>query len=131
VFGITLLLLGMLMFSGVAFVVARLGQPALVRAFTDTGNGAIETSKFGFGLFVLAVSRSGAASGLLPRWLTRLGMAIVPLILVSAVCLFVDRGPFQFGGVVDVAGSVPALLWIAALSVVIMRSESADAARSA
>jgi hypothetical protein len=58
-------------------------------------------------------------------------MAIVPLILVSAVCLFVDRGPFQFGGVVDVAGSVPALLWIAALSVVIMRSESADAARSA
>ena len=129
IFAIALLLLGMTMLSGVAFVVARSGHPALVRAFTDSGNSAIEASKFGFGLFLLAVSRAGATSGLLPRWLTRLGFAFVPLILVSAASLFVERGPFQFGGVIDVAGGLPALLWIAALSVVMVPSVSAETAR--
>src|SRR5262249_29260869 len=42
VFAITVLLLGMAMFSGVAFVAAGLGHPALVRAFTDTGNPLIQ-----------------------------------------------------------------------------------------
>lgn len=121
VFAITLLLLGMAMFGGVAFVAARVGAPALVRAFTDTGNTAIETSKFGFGVFLLAVSRAGAVGGQLPRWLTRLGLLVVPFILLSAVSLFVDRGPFQFGGAIDVGGAVPALMWIVALSVVMMR----------
>lgn len=128
IFAIALLLLGMTMFSGVAFLAARLGHPALVRAFTDTGNSAIEASKFGFGLFLLAVARSGAASGLLPRWLTGLGFVFVPLILLSAVALFAERGPFQFGGVFDLAGAIPALLWIAALSIVMMRSVSPRAA---
>lgn len=121
VFAIALLLLGMAMFSGVAFVAARLGAPALVRAFTDTGNTAIETSKFGFALFLLAVSRAGATGGQLPRWLTRLGFLAVPVIVLSAVSLFVDRGPFQFGGAIDVGGAIPALVWIVALSVVMMR----------
>src|SRR5262249_28925216 len=122
VFAITVLLLGMAMFSGVAFVAAGLGHPALVRAFTDTGNTVIEISKFGFALFLLAVSRTGAASGLLPRWLTRLGVLSVPLILASAVALFVGSGPLQFGGVVDLAGAVPPMLSIAALTIVMMLS---------
>ncbi len=121
VFAITLLVLGMMMFNGVAFVAARLGDPALVRAFTDTGNIAIEMSKFGFGVFMLAVSRSGASSGLLPRWLVRLGAVSVPFMLASAVSLFMDRGIFQFGGVIDIGGGVPAQVWIVALSVVMMR----------
>jgi hypothetical protein len=123
VFAITVLLLGMMMFNGTAFAAARLGDPALVRAFTDTGNGAIEFSKFGFAVFVLAISRSGASSGLLPRWLTRLGALAVVLMVGSAVSLFVDRGILQFGGPIDVGGGVPALLWIAALSTVMMRRE--------
>jgi len=47
----------------------------------------------------------------------------VPALLVSAVALFIDRGPFQFGGVIDLGGSVPALLWILSLSFVMMRAE--------
>jgi hypothetical protein len=128
VFAITLLLLGMLMFNGTAFAAARLGDPALVRAFTDTGNSAIETSKFGFAVFVLALSRCGAASGRLPRWLTRLGLVSALLMVGSAVALFVDRGILQFGGVVDIAGGIPALLWISALSVVMIREPRARSA---
>jgi hypothetical protein len=128
VFAITLLLLGMLMFNGTAFAAERLGDPALVRAFADTGNSAIETSKFGFAVFVLALSRCGAASGLLPRWLTRLGALSGLLMVGSAVALFVDRGILQFGGVVDIAGGIPALLWIAALSVVMVLDTRAGAA---
>ena len=98
VFAITVTVLGMAMFSGVAFLAARLGDPPLVRAFTDTGNIAIEISKFGFAVFVLAVSSAGAAPGVFPRWLVRLGVMSVPIMVVSAVALFVEHGIFQFGG---------------------------------
>lgn len=80
--------------------------------------------KFGFAVFVLAVSRAGMARDVVPRWLVWLGVLSVVLMVVSAAALFRDRGIFQFGGTVDLAGSVPALLWIAALSVVMMRAES-------
>ncbi len=122
VFAVTVMLLGMAMFGGVAFAAARLGDPPLVRAFTDTGNIAIEMSKFGLAVFVLAVSSAGASSGALPGWLVRLGIASVPMMLVSAVALFVDHGVFQFGGAIDLGGAVPALVWIVALSVVMLRS---------
>jgi len=118
---VTLTLLGMAMFSGVAFKAAALGDPALVRALTDAGNTAIDTAKFGLAAFLLATCRSGAASGVLPRWLVGAGVAAAGLLIVSAVALFVDHGPFQFGGPVDLGGGIPAVLWIAALSLTMMR----------
>src|SRR5207249_11539518 len=63
------------------------------------------TSKFGFAVFVLAVSSSGCEAGALPRWLVRLGIASVVLMLVSAVALFLDHGVFQFGGLIDLGRS--------------------------
>jgi len=120
-FGITALLLGMAMFDGVAFAAARTGAPGVVRAFTDMGNTTIEMSKFGFAAFLLGVSRSRTARGLLPPWLVRLGVLSAALLLLSAVALFRDRGLFQFGGVVDLGGTIPALVWIAVLSVVMAR----------
>ena len=101
---------------------ARLGEQAVVRAMTDIGNSVIEVSKFGFAVFVLGVLRAARGNGGLPRWLVRLGLVAVPALLVSAVALFVDRGPFQFGGMIDLGGSVPALLWILGLSFVMMRA---------
>ena len=118
---VTLTLLGMAMFSGVAFKAAALGDPALVRALTDAGNTAIDSAKFGLAAFLLATCRSGAASGVLPRWLVGAGVAAAGLLIVSAVALFVDHGPFQFGGPVDLGGGIPAVLWIAALSLTMMR----------
>jgi len=77
-----------------------------VRSYLDASavDEAAGASKFGFGLFLLAS---------------------VPLVLVSAVGLFAERGLFQLGGVIDVGGAIPALLWIAALSVVMMRGVAA------
>jgi len=121
-FAISVVLLGMMMFNGVAFVAAGLGDPAVVRALTDVGNGVIELGKFGFAVFILAVSRRGAAAGVLPVWLVRLGLAAVPLMLLSAVALFIDHGMFQFGGAIDLAGALPALAWTLALSIVMMRT---------
>src|SRR2546428_691042 len=67
-FAVTLTLLGMAMFSGVAFKAAALGgDPALVRALTDAGNTAIETAKFGLAAFLLASCRARAARRGLPR----------------------------------------------------------------
>ena len=119
-FAMAAVLFGMMMFSGVAFVAARLGDPATVRAFVDGGNAIIELSKFGFAVFVLAVSRAGA--GILPGWLVALGIASVLLMVLSAVALFVDHGPLQFGGAIDLGGAVPALAWTLALSIVLMRA---------
>jgi ABC-type sulfate transport system permease component len=65
---------------------------------------------------------------LLPRWLTRLGALSGLLMVGSAVALFVDRGILEFGGVVDIAGGIPAFLWIAALSVVMVLDTRAGAA---
>ena len=124
VFAITSMLLGIMLFSGVAFVAAQLGDAALVRALSDAGTMSIEMSKFGFAVFVLAVARA-APPGALPRWLLRLGVAAVPLMLVSAVGLFVDRGIFQLGGALDLAGGVPALVWIVGLSLMMMQNTSA------
>src|SRR5437763_2042350 len=118
---VPLTLVGMAMFSGVAFKAAALGDPALVRALTDAGNTAIDTAKFGLAAFLLATCRSAAASGVLPRWLVGAGVAAAGLLIVSAVALFVDHGPFQFGGPVDLGGGIPAVLWIAALSLTMMR----------
>ena len=124
---VTLTLLGMAMFSGVAFKAAALGDPALVRALTDAGNTAIDSAKFGLAAFLLATCRSGAASGVLPRWLVGAGVAAAGLLIVSAVALFVDHGPFQFGGPVDLGGGIPAVLWIAALSLtMVRRSDEGD-----
>ena len=93
----------------------------LVRALTDVGNTAIDTAKFGLAAFLLATCRSAAASGVLPRWLVGAGVAAAGLLIVSAVALFMDHDPFQFGGPVDLGGGIPAVLWIAALSLTIMR----------
>jgi len=126
-FAVTLTLLGMAMFSGVAFKAAALGgDPALVRALTDAGNTAIETAKFGLAAFLLATCRAGAACGVLPRWLVGAGVAAASLLIVSAVALFIDHGPFQFGGPVDLGGGLPAVVWIAALSLAIARRSRDD-----
>ena len=120
-FAITLMVVGMMMFNGVAFVAARLGDPPLVRALTDTGNGVIEMTKFGFAAFILAVCRAAAPTGRLPCWLIRFGAGSAVLMVASAVALFVDHGIFQFGGVIDLGGAIPAELWIATLSIIMMR----------
>ena len=118
---VTLMLAGIILIDGVAFVTAGVADPAIVRAANDAGTFALETSKFGFALFILAVSRSARSSDALPRWLARFGMAFVPVLLVSAFALVAEHGIFQFGGVIDLAGGLLPPIWMLALSVVMIR----------
>jgi len=62
--------------------------------------------------------------------LTAQRRAEMPLVLISAVALIVDRGIFQFGGAGDLAGGVPPLVWIVAASIVMMRTPSPRRVRS-
>ena len=119
---VTLMLVGMILINGVAFVAVRAGDTAIVRAGNDMGTFALETSKFAFALFMLAVSRSGHSSAALPRWLVRFGIASVPVVLLSAFSLIAEHGVFQFGGVVDLLGGFLPPIWILALSVAMIRS---------
>jgi len=126
----TLMLVGIILIDGVAFVTAGVGDPAIVRAANDMGTFALETSKFGFALFILAVSRSGRSTDALPRWLARLGIGFVAVLLPSAFALVAEHGVFQFGGVIDLAGGLLPPIWIVALSVVMMRPGTHEAVTS-
>src|SRR2546428_2834221 len=76
----------------------------------EYGNTAIDSAQFGLAAFLLATCRSGAASGVLPRKLVGAGVAAAGLLIVSAAALFIDHGPFQFCGPVDLRGGIPAVL---------------------
>jgi len=77
--------------SNVDGFAVRAGDTAIVRAGNDMGTFALETSKFAFALFMLAVSRSGHSSAALPRWLVRFGIASVPVVLLSAFSLIAEH----------------------------------------
>ncbi len=99
---------------------------ATTRRRLDAGTGAA---------FVVLITVALALPGQPPRAEDSIATLTTVLIehrrafLLSAVALLVERGPFQFGGVFDVAGAIPALLWIAALSVVMVRGVSAGTAQ--
>lgn len=115
-------LIGLVLFYGAAFKVAGQGQDAVVRALTDGGNAGIEISKFGFATFIAGVCLAGGDA--LPSALRRSGLVSVAALTVSAVALFSEGRLTQFGGPLDLAGAAPGILWVAALSVVLVSRES-------
>jgi hypothetical protein len=112
-------LVGMLMFYGATFKVAGQHQDTLVRALTDGGNAGIEISKFGFAAFVAGVCL--ASRHVLPATMYRIGLASVLVLAASAVSLFSEAQLTQLGGGFDLVGSVPAIVWIALLSLLLGR----------
>lgn len=123
-FAIGLGLLGMLLYYGATYRVAGQGDGALpvVRALTDAGNASIELTKFPLAVFILCVSLAGYRANLLPRWFTRTGGASAVVLLASAIPLFAEGSFTQFGGGLDVIGGVPGVIWIFALSLMMIRS---------
>src|SRR5438093_2392272 len=90
---VTLTLLGSAIFSGVAFKAAALGDPALVRALTSARHTALDGAQFGLAAFLLATCRSGAASGVLPRWLVGSGVPAASPLILRAVALLIAHRP--------------------------------------
>jgi hypothetical protein len=120
---IGLILVGMLLFYGATYEVAGRGSLGTVRGLTDAGNASIEISKFGTALFVIGVLAAGAS--VLPRWLRVAGVIAVVLAIVSAIALFSRASFTQFGGGLDLLGGAPSVLWILAISGLLMRRPAA------
>jgi hypothetical protein len=121
VFGVAFQILGMLLFYGASFKVAGAHQDAVVRGLTDAGNATIEMSKFAFAAFITAICH--ASGRRLPAWLVRLGAVAAATLVLTAIPLVTDAGVLQFGGVVDLAGALPGVVWIVAFSVLLVRRE--------
>jgi hypothetical protein len=119
--GVAFQLFGMLLFYGASFEVAGAHQDALVRGLTDAGNATIEMSKFAFAAFIGAICHAGRRR--LPTWLVYLGAAAAATLVVTAVPLVTEAGVLQFGGPVDLAGTLPGVVWIVAFSVLLVRCD--------
>ncbi len=114
--------LGMLLYYGVTYKIAEhrgAGLP-VVRALTDAGNAAIELTKFPLAVFILCVSLAASRAKLLPRWFTRAGGVSAVVLLASAIPLFAEGSFTQFGGGLDVVGGIPGVIWIFALSLMMI-----------
>jgi hypothetical protein len=118
-----LIFVGMVSFAGAAFRTAGLGDQFVVRAAVDTGNMLIEASKFGFAVLIVAMCTGQALSFLSSRFRT-VGLVAAAAVVLSAIPPFVvDHGPGQFGGSIDLVGTVPALLWLAVLSISLAKAD--------
>jgi hypothetical protein len=117
--GVVLLAVGAAAFDGLSFNAARMHDGAVVRAFVDAGNAVFAMAGLAFAVLLLA----GSAAGPLPRWLRALGYVGAATLVVSGLSLLVDHGPLQAGSVPGLVFTIPALVWIAAASVVTLRTE--------
>ncbi len=115
--GIGAQLVGMLFFYGATYKIAGQHQYALVRGLTDAGNAGIEMSKFGFATLIAGTCL--AARRLLPVRLLVTGLLAAVAAFGSAIPLFSEGNFTQFGGGLDIVGIVPAIVWIAALSLLL------------
>ncbi|HEX8075308.1 MAG TPA: hypothetical protein VF545_10045 [Thermoleophilaceae bacterium] len=122
--GIALVLAGAGIFNGLAFDVAGSGADAdLVRAFFDAGGAVIALGGFGFAAFFAAASCSGARSGALPPWAYWSGSVTAVLQVLGGIALFAKSGAFAAGGAFTLLPLLAGLLWVAAVSVVLMRRD--------
>jgi hypothetical protein len=117
---IVLLMAGAAVFDGLSFTAAGMHDAAVVRAFVDVGNALLAMSGFAFAGLLLA----GSAAGPLPRWLRALGYLGAAVLVIVGLSLVVDHGPLESGAPLNLAGTAPTIVWIAAASVVVFRAKS-------
>jgi hypothetical protein len=121
VVGVVLLLAGMAVVSGVALGSESRSDPGVVRASIDVSNVLIGLSRFGFAMLILGVVSAGGHTALLSARMRTLGTLAALVVVLSALPpLLADEGAWQYGGLGDVAGGVPATLWLIWLSLVML-----------
>jgi hypothetical protein len=121
---IALLMTGAATFDGLAFSAAGMHDGAVVRALVDAGNAQLAMAGLAFAVMLLTGSAAAARAGTLPKPLRVLGYAGAGLLVVTGLALAIDHGPLQSGGVLNLAGTAPTIIWIAASSVVMFRATS-------
>jgi len=124
--GIALLLAGAGLLSGIAFKLAdgQLPNPIVTRAFFDASSALFAMVAFGFAVFFAAASCSAARSGALPPWAYWSGSVIAVIQLVSALALVAKSGFFATGGAMGFIAPLAGILWVVAVSVLMMRRDA-------
>jgi hypothetical protein len=119
---IVLLMAGAAIFDGLSLTAAGMHDGAVVRAAIDVGNAVLAMAGFAFAGLLLA----GSAARTLPRWLRALGYFGAATLVIAGLSLVVDHGPLESGGVLNLAGTAPTIVWIAAASVVLVRGSTSS-----
>jgi hypothetical protein len=122
---IVLMMIGIVLFTGVAFDVAAARELAVTRGLFDAGNSAFELAKFGLAIFVGFGSLAARRHTILPPWFTSAGLAAAPLAIIGAIGVFASGSFVEIGGPLDLTSAVPATLWVVGLSVAMLRDERA------
>jgi hypothetical protein len=123
--GIAMTLAGAALFNGIAFKLTdtRGVGPDVVRAVFDAASAVLAMAAVGFAVFIGAASCSGARSGALAPWLYWSGSVIALIQILGALALVAKSGFFATGGAMGFIAPLTALIWIVAVSVVIMRAD--------
>ena len=121
--GIALLLVGAGLLSGIAFKLSdgAGADPTVVRAFFDASSAVLAMVGFGFAVFFAAASCSAARSGALAPWAYWTGSVVAVIQLLGALALVAKSGFFATGGAMGFIAPGTGLLWVVAVSVVLMR----------
>lgn len=119
--GAALTLAGAALFAATVFKVAKLGDMALNRALFDMTGDLFAIAGFGFAVLIGAGSAAGARTGALPGWLAAAGFVIAVISLVSNLALVASSGLFAAGEAFGFIAFFAGLLWIVAVSAVMMR----------
>ena len=120
---VVLIWTGMSMSSALALGLTHARDDALIRAGTDLGNILIELSKFGLAVLIAVTALAGRRRSSMPRWAVRCGIAASVVVVASVLPPFLaDHGFWQFGGPPEIAGGLPAAIWLLWVSVRLTRS---------
>lgn len=121
VVGIGLLMAAVGVVNGAAFKVAQAGDQLLVRGLYDVSNGVLTGAAFGFAVLLAASSCSAARSRAFAPWVCWSGSVVAVLQVISGIALFAKSGLFAVGGAFSFIAPLTALVWVAAVSVVMFQ----------
>jgi len=117
-----LTLAGMAVFAGLALGGRDIGT-STVPAAVGTGNVLIELGKLPLAAALVALGVEAPRHGVISWVAARLALVVAVVLAVSALPPFLaDRGIWQFGSGPDLAGAVPATVWLLWLAVHVART---------
>jgi hypothetical protein len=122
--GVVLLLAGAAAINAAAYrATGTQADPNLQRTLFDLSNAFFAMAGAGFGVFAGAASCSAARSGALPRWLVWSGSVVALLQILTLTTLFAKSGELAAGGAISFVPASLALLWVLAVSILMMRRD--------
>ena len=97
------------------------GGSDLMGMFSDLTTSSLAFTAFPVLAFLAAASLVMLRSGVFPRWLGIFGFVAAFIQLLSSFALFVSSGPLSSNGIVGMLSLITFLLWVLAVSVLLVR----------